>query len=110
VATIQPAIIEELGQQELLPWVAVGYMIGGLVFALPSGKLFGLFDCKTLYIISGVVFCIGSALCGAAPNMACMIVGRIVAGIGGNGMYVGVLTLLSTTTTDKERPTYLSLM
>jgi MFS family permease len=39
-----------------------------------------------------------------------MIVGRIVAGIGGNGMYVGVLTLLSTTTTDKERPTYLSLM
>lgn len=85
-------------------------MIGGLVFALPSGKIFGLFDTKSLYIICGVIFCVGSALCGAAPNMACMIIGRIVAGIGGNGMYVGVLTLLSVTTTDKERPTYLSLM
>lgn len=110
VATIQPSIIEDLGDQDLLPWVSVGYMIGGLVFALPSGKIFGLFDTKSLYLICGVIFCIGSALCGAAPNMACMIVGRIVAGIGGNGMYVGVLTLLSVTTTDKERPTYLSLI
>lgn len=103
-------IIEDLGDQDLLPWVSVGYMIGGLVFALPSGKIYGLFDTKSLYIICGVIFCIGSALCGAAPNMACMIVGRIIAGIGGNGMYVGVLTLLAVTTTDKERPSYLSLM
>ncbi|EJP61707.1 MFS drug efflux transporter [Beauveria bassiana ARSEF 2860] len=110
VATIQPSIIEDLGDQHLLPWVSVGYMIGGLVFALPSGKVYGLFDTKTLYLICGVIFCIGTTLCGAAPNMACMIVGRIIAGVGGNGMYVGVLTLLAVTTTDKERPAYLSLI
>ncbi|KAM3538734.1 hypothetical protein ARSEF1564_008340 [Beauveria bassiana] len=110
VATIQPSIIEDLGDQHLLPWVSVGYMIGGLVFALPSGKVYGLFDTKTLYLICGVIFCIGTALCGAAPNMACMIVGRIIAGVGGNGMYVGVLTLLAVTTTEKERPAYLSLI
>ncbi|PQK15787.1 hypothetical protein BB8028_0006g01090 [Beauveria bassiana] len=110
VATIQPSIIEDLGDQHLLPWVSVGYMIGGLVFALPSGKVYGLFDTKTLYLICGVIFCIGTTLCGAAPNMACMIVGRIIAGVGGNGMYVGVLTLLTVTTTDKECPAYLSLI
>ncbi|KAM3519981.1 hypothetical protein MY4038_009601 [Beauveria bassiana] len=110
VATIQPSIIEDLGDQHLLPWVSVGYMIGGLVFALPSGKVYGLFDTKTLYLICGVIFCIGTTLCGAAPNMACMIVGRIIAGVGGNGMYVGVLTLLAVTTTEKERPAYLSLI
>ncbi|ROT39558.1 MFS general substrate transporter [Sodiomyces alkalinus F11] len=110
VATIQPSIIEDLGDQNLLPWVSVGYMIGGLVFALPSGKVYGLFDTKTLYLICSVIFCVGSALCGAAPNMPTMIVGRIIAGMGGNGMYVGVLTLLAVTTTDKERPAYLSLI
>ena len=36
-----------------------------------------------------VVFEIGSAICGAAPNMNAMIVGRVIAGMGGAGMYMG---------------------
>jgi MFS family permease len=51
-----------------------------------------------------------SALCGAAPNMNAEIVGRVLAGAGGNGMYLGVLTLLSVNTSDAERPVYLSLI
>lgn len=35
--------------------------------------------------------------------------GRAIAGIGGCGMYMGLLTLLSVTTTNAERPRYLSL-
>ena len=31
----------------------------------------------------------GSALCGAASSMNVMIVGRIIAGMGGAGMYLG---------------------
>ena len=50
-----------------------------------------------------------SALCGAAPNMNAEIVGRVLAGAGGNGMYYGLLQLLSIHTTSKERPAYLSL-
>ncbi|KAI4170613.1 MAG: hypothetical protein LQ343_004845 [Gyalolechia ehrenbergii] len=42
--------------------------------------------------------------------MAALIVGRVIAGAGGNGMYVGVLTLLSVNTSEKERPTYLGLI
>ena len=85
-------------------------MIGGLLAALPSGKLYALFNAKWLYIICIVLFLAGSALCGAAPNMPAMIVGRVIAGVGGNGMYVGVLTLISVNTSNKERPTYLSFM
>ncbi|KAJ5495496.1 Phomenoic acid biosynthesis cluster MFS-type transporter [Penicillium diatomitis] len=39
-----------------------------------------------------VLFMAGSALCGAAPDMKSMIVGRAMAGAGGSGMYFGVLT------------------
>ncbi|KAL8739184.1 MAG: hypothetical protein Q9181_000075 [Wetmoreana brouardii] len=41
--------------------------------------------------------------------MNAMIVGRVIAGMGGNGMYLGVMTLLSVNTTEKERPMYLGL-
>lgn len=77
---------------------------------MPLGKLSGLFDAKWLYIISVVVFEAASALCGGAPNMKAMIVGRVFAGAGGIGMYIGVMTLLSVNTSDQERPAYLSLV
>lgn len=85
-------------------------MIGGVAAVLPFGKLYGLFNAKTLYIGSVTLFMVGSAICGAAPNIDSFIVGRVIAGAGGNGMYLGVMTLLSVTTTDKERPVYLSLV
>lgn len=85
-------------------------MLGALCVTLPVGKLYGFFDTKWLYIQAIVLFMAGSALCGAAPNMKAMIVGRVIAGLGGNGVYVGVVTLLSVSTTEKERPTYLGLM
>ena len=73
------------------------------------GKLFSLFNAKHLYIGSTVLFMIGSALCGGAPSLDAFIVGRVIAGLGGNGMYMGVLTLLSVNTNNKERPVYLGL-
>ncbi|CAM1505800.1 Fc.00g114370.m01.CDS01 [Cosmosporella sp. VM-42] len=50
-----------------------------------------------------------SALCGGALNINGFIVGRAIVGVGGCGMYMGLLTLLSVTTTNNERPKYLSL-
>lgn len=41
--------------------------------------------------------------------MSAEIVGRVFAGVGGNGMYLGLLTLISVNSTDKERPAWLSL-
>lgn len=59
-----------------------------------SGALYNIFDIKYVYIISLALFEGGSALCGGAPNMNSLIVGRVMAGIGGCGMYLGyVLTL-----------------
>jgi MFS family permease len=86
------------------------FMIGGLCVAMPVGRLYGVWNAKWLYMISIILFMAGSALCGAAPSMATLIIGRVLAGAGGNGMYVGVVTLVSVNTSEKERPTYLGLM
>lgn len=83
-------------------------MIGGMATVLPFGKLYAIYDSKWVYISSTVVFLAASALCGAAPTMDAEIVGRVFAGAGGNGMYFGMLALLSIHTTPRERPQYLS--
>jgi MFS family permease len=109
VANIVPVIIQDLGQAEQLAWLSVGFTAGGLCLLLPLGKLYSLYDPKYVYLTSGLLFFVGSALCGAAHNMNTMIVGRVIAGIGGNGLYMGSVTLLSLNTSSRERPVYLSL-
>lgn len=50
---------------------------------------YGLFNAKYLVMSCFFVFEIGSALCGAAPTSNALIVGRVIAGVGGAGMYLG---------------------
>ncbi|KAL8836062.1 MAG: hypothetical protein Q9176_006519 [Flavoplaca citrina] len=76
---------------------------------MPYGKFYNLFNAKWVYIASFVLFQASSALCGGAPNMTAEIIGRVFASTGGNGMYLGLLTLISVNTTDKERPAWISL-
>jgi MFS family permease len=83
-------------------------MIGGLAVILPMAKLYATYNPKWVYIVSFVIFLAASALCGAAPTIEAEIGGRAIAGAGGNGIYYGLLALLSMHTTAKERPQYLS--
>lgn len=76
--------------------------------------------------MSVFIFNVGSALCGAAPSMNALIIGRVIAGIGGAGDYLGsvllhsaavyftnfrsCLNLVTRFTTLRERPLYISLI
>lgn len=66
------------------------------------------FDAKYNYIVALFLFEVGSALCGAANIMDALIFGRVIAGLGGSGLYLGVLTILSSVTTPQERPLYVA--
>lgn len=75
---------------------------------LPWSKSYGIFDIRWIYIFNILLFEVGSALCGAAPNMTALIIGRVVAGVGGAGMYSGTLTYVSVCTTLQERASYMA--
>ena len=70
------------------------------------GQIYTQFDAKWVYILCVTLFEVGSAICGAAPNMSALIIGRVICGLGGGGMYTGVMVLLSANTTEQERPSY----
>ncbi|CAJ2505539.1 Uu.00g129330.m01.CDS01 [Anthostomella pinea] len=107
-ADLVPAISNDFGQPELLPWLSVGFIAGAAVALLPNGKLYAKFNAKWVYIINIVIFLAASALCGAAPSMNAIIVGRVILGVSGSAMYCGILTYLSALTDERERPAYLS--
>ena len=75
---------------------------------LPWGKAFGVFNIKWIYVFNVLLFEVGSAICGASPNMTVLIIARVIAGIGGCGMHSGCLTYIAVSTTMKERPMYMS--
>lgn len=110
VADIQPNIIASLGDFQKFPWLATAYALPSTALVLIQSKMYGMFDIKWLYFGFVVCFEIGSAISGAAPTMDSLIVGRMIAGIGGCGIYVGSLSFLSVVTTPKERPLYIALI
>ncbi|KAI9695392.1 MAG: hypothetical protein M1820_008647 [Bogoriella megaspora] len=108
-ADIQSVVVEDYGKIGQLAWIGTGFPLGSIATILTYGKAYGMFNVKWLYIGSVLLFSVGSAVCGAAPNMNSLIVGRVIAGAGGAGVYLGMLNLLSINTLEKERPIYYGL-
>lgn len=107
-ADVQGAVVEKFGHVEQLAWIGAGFPLGSVVVITLWGKLYGTFNMKWNFAVAMVLFQIGSALCGAAPSMTALIVGRIIAGTGGAGIFMGTLQYFTALSLPKERGTYLS--
>lgn len=88
-ADIQASVSETFNNVTQLGWLGVGFTLGSTVTILPLGKAYARFDNKWVFISCLTMFSAGSALCGAAPTMSAMIIGRVWAGAGGAGVYLG---------------------
>jgi Major Facilitator Superfamily len=88
-ADIQAFVSETFDNVTQLGWLGVGFTLGSTVAILPLGKAFGIFDTKWIFISCLTMFAAASALCAAAPSMNAIIIGRVWAGAGGAGMYLG---------------------
>lgn len=105
-ADIQAAVIDTYDEVTQLAWIGAGFPLGSVGVILPYGALYANFNMKWLCIGGIALFQAGSALCGAAPTMNALIVGRVLAGAGGTGMYLGTLNMLSAMTAREERARY----
>lgn len=109
-ADVQGPVLEDFGHVELLSWIGSGFPLGSVAVILLAGALYGNFNMKWLFIAGVLAFEVGSVICGAAPNMNALIVGRVLAGAGGTGIYLGCLNYFSFMTAPKERGLYISLI
>ncbi|OPB42702.1 hypothetical protein A0O28_0038230 [Trichoderma guizhouense] len=109
-ADVQGSVVEALGHIEQLAWIGAGFPLGSVAVIVPLTAAFTNFNLKWTFIVTVIIFEVGSVLCGAAPNMNAMIIGRVIAGMGGTGIYLGCLNYFSSLTTPKERGTYITLI
>ncbi|KAF2790854.1 MFS gliotoxin efflux transporter glia [Melanomma pulvis-pyrius CBS 109.77] len=104
LGTAIPKITDEFGGIGDVTWYGAAYFMtfGGL--EATWGKVFKYFDLKITFLVSIFIFEVGSLLCGVAPNSKALIVGRVIAGIGGAGMSVGGTSIVAFCASPKFRP------
>ncbi|KAK7927535.1 hypothetical protein PG985_004533 [Apiospora marii] len=108
LATVRPSMIETFGRIDMLTWLSIAYPMAEVGSNPFWGKLNTQFDNKVLYLIAMATFETGSAIIGSAPIIEAAIVGRVIAGLGGSGIYVGTMNIVSAMTLPSERTNYLN--
>jgi len=104
VATALPKIVSDFDALSEVTWVASAYFLTQAGFMLTYGQLLMIVPTKWVYMGAIVIFEIGSLLCGVAPSMKVLILGRAVAGMGGAGLFVSILSIIAQITRLQDRP------
>ncbi|KAF8755099.1 Iron permease [Rhizoctonia solani] len=109
VSTALPTIVEALHGHDFA-WVGSAYTLGSTAFMPMSGGLADIFGRRPVMLASLVIFAIGSAICGAAPNMSALIAGRTIQGIGGGGILTLTDIIVADLVSLAERGPYLGIV
>jgi EmrB/QacA subfamily drug resistance transporter len=80
-----------------LQWILNAYTLAGICLVLPSGTLGDIYGRKQIFVAGLILFTTASLICGSAPNLDILIVGRMVQGIGAASIVPGSLSILSST-------------
>lgn len=106
VSTALPTIVGDLGGAGHLSWVVTGYLLAETVATALVGKFGDLFGRKRMFLVSVVVFLVGSFCCGFAGSMLFLIAFRAVQGLGAGGLMVTSAALIADVIPLRERGRY----
>lgn len=87
VATLSAPISTSFNSLSLLSWIGSAYLIANAVIQPISGRLTDVVSRRTGLIYSNIFFAFGNLMCGLARTEWVMICGRVIAGIGGGGLF-----------------------
>ena len=81
--TTLPSAVGEVGGLAYYSWATTLYMVGSILSAASGGLIKSRLGARRGFIGAALVFIAGTVICGAAPVMAVLLVGRTVQGLGG---------------------------
>src|SRR5947209_8949482 len=84
------------GQDEST-WVLTSYLVSNAIVLPLSGWLSSIMGRKNFYMTCVALFTVSSFLCGLAPNLATLIVCRVLQGAGGGGLQPSEQAILADT-------------
>jgi len=106
VATAMPTIVNELGGLEHIAWVVTAYLAAVIVATPLSGKLGDVYGRRIVFLVSVVIFLVGSVLAGAAQSFEQLIAFRAIQGIGGGGLLTVTIAMAADIVTPRELGRY----
>lgn len=110
IATAIPAITTEFGSIANIAWYGSAYSVTNGAFKLVWGKAYQYFPLKRVFMLAVAIFEIGNIICGAAKSSEALILGRVVAGVGGGGLMTGSFIIIAISVMDEYRAAYMGVV
>ncbi|KAK0652723.1 major facilitator superfamily domain-containing protein [Cercophora newfieldiana] len=109
-STVLPSVVVDLDGGENYIWISNAYFLAMAALPPMFGQLANVFGRRWPLIISVAAFMLGSGICGGATNMATLIGGRAIQGIGGSGIGVLCEIVICDLVPLRERGTYMAMV
>ena len=110
VSTAIKTIGNDLHNLTAQAWVTTAFLITSTIAAPLFGKLSDIYGRKRLFMLSIVIFVVGSALCGLATSMYELAAFRAFQGIGAGGIMPLALAVIGDIIPPRERARYQGYM
>src|SRR6266567_4399968 len=110
VAPAMPTIVAELGGLADYTWIPISAMLASTVVVPIAGKLSDIYGRKPLYMTGVIVFALGSALSGLAPNFWFLVFARFVQGAGMGFLMPLSQAIIGDIISPRERGKYQGMM
>src|ERR1700735_5731410 len=72
--------------QDAVTWVLTAYLLSASIMTPILGRVGDMFGKKWVFVGTLVALAVGSVLAAVAPNLAVMIVARVIQGVAGGGV------------------------
>ncbi|KXT05885.1 hypothetical protein AC578_401 [Pseudocercospora eumusae] len=90
-------------------WIAASYLLANAVVQPVMAALADIFGRRSVIFTALALFTVGSIICCAAHNVAAMLAGRTIQGIGGGGILSVNLIIISDLIPLRARPKFISI-
>ncbi|KLO16819.1 iron permease [Schizopora paradoxa] len=108
-STALPVIIHDLNGSQF-EWIGSAYSLAATALMPLSGSLAQVFGRRVTMLLQIFLFAAGSAICGAAPSLSVLIVGRTIQGCGAGGINALNSIVISDLVPLKERGKFQSFI
>ncbi|QQK48165.1 MFS drug transporter, putative [Penicillium digitatum] len=110
ISTALPTIAAQFDASESgFSWIASAYLLANAACVPLWGKISDIWGRKSIIVLANVIFLAGSLICALAHNMATIIAGRAVQGVGGGGILILANISVSDLFSLRDRPMYYGL-
>lgn len=107
ISTALPTIAADFHASESgFSWIASSYLLANAACIPLWGKISDIWGRKYIILMANVAFLVGSLICALAKNMAMILSGRAIQGVGGGG----IIILANISVTDLFSMRYASLI